>query len=250
MLADTETGGAVAEGGAEDGHTAFVAGLDEAVFLHGTAVVEPFAQLVDKLARAVGTGLEHVGQLVGGVVAGLQLLFIDKGVVDTVDIKFTQFGVGDDILLGADIVFESQSLQEVHVDDGGTGGDHHVDHLVAHHVDIHLHAAGGTGGASYGEDVGAVFLFAHHGEDIGGTGGVATGERHAAHGVNQLGGVVLLDVDVFDGLFQEILLGQIFDVFHCEICLFVIIHSFKARVRTGARRWGALWRNPVRRSSC
>ena len=61
VLADAEAGAAVAEGGAEDWHATFVAGLDEAVFLDGAAVVEPFAEFVDELAAAVGTGLEHVG---------------------------------------------------------------------------------------------------------------------------------------------------------------------------------------------
>ena len=215
MLANTEASGAVGESGAEDGDTAFVAGLDEAVFLDGTAVVEPFAEFVDKLARAVRTGFEHVGQFVGGVVTSLKFLFVDKGVVDTVDIKFAEFGVGDDVLFGADIVFEAEGFEEVHVDDGGAGGDDHVDHFVANHVDIDLHAACRTGGAGDGENVGAVFLFAHHGEDIGGTGSVAAGEGHAAHGVDELGGVVFLNVDVFDGLFEEIFLGQIVDVFHC-----------------------------------
>ena len=201
VLSDAESGAAVAEGGAEDRHTALVAGLNKAVFLDGAAVVEPFAELVEELAAAVGASLQHVGELVGGVVASLELLLVDEGVVDAVDIELTQHGVGDDVFLGSDIVFESESLEEVHIDDGGAGRNHHVNHLVLHHIHINLHTASGAGGASESEDVGAVVFFAHHRQDVGGTSGVAAGERHAAHGVDKLGGVVLLDVDVFDGFF-------------------------------------------------
>ena len=215
VLADAEAGAAVAEGGDEDRHAALVAGLDEAVFLHAVAVGQPFAELVDEFAAAVGAGFKQVGHIAGGLVAGLQFLFVDESVIDAVDIELAEGGVGHDILFGADVVLVAERLKEVHIDDGGAGGDHGVDHLVAHHVDVHLHASGGGGGAGQGEDVGAVLLGQHLAEDVGGTGGVAAGEAHVAHGVDKLSAVVLLDVNVFDGFLQEVFLFHFVKVLNC-----------------------------------
>ena len=131
----------------------------------------------------------------------------------SVDVELAELGVGDDILLGADVVFVTQGLEEVHVDDAGTSADDGVDHLVAHHVDIHLHASGSAGRTGDGEDVGAVLLGDHLAEDVGGAGGVAAGETHVTHGVDKLGAVVLLDVNVLDGFFQEVFLFHCIDVF-------------------------------------
>ena len=217
VLADAEACGAVAKGGAEDGDAALVAGLDEAVFLHAVTLGEPFANVVEELAAAVGTGLEEVGDVAGSLVASLEFFLVDEGVVDAVDVELAELGVGNDVFLGADVVLVAEGLEEVHVDDGGAGGDDSVDHLVAHHVDVHLHAAGSAGGAGDGEDVGAVLLGQHLAEDVGGAGGVAAGEAHVAHGVDELGAVILLDVNVLDGFFQEVFL------FHCYYCFYLFI---------------------------
>ena len=174
VLADAESRAAVGECRAENGHSALIAGLDEAVFLHGVALAEPFADFPDELAGRVGTRLQMVGDFVSGVVASLQFLLVDECVVDTVYVKFAQLHVGD--VLAAFVVFETERFKQVHVDDGRSGGDHDVNHLVAHHVDIHLHAAGGAGASGDGEDVRA-FLFRHHlHEDVGCPGGVAGSE--------------------------------------------------------------------------
>ena len=98
-------------------------------------------------------------------------------------------------------MFETESLEKVHVDDRGTGRDHHVNHLVAHHVNIHLHTAGGASGSCKRKNIGAIVLTAHHGKNVGSTGGVTTGERHSTHSIDKLGGIILLNVDVFDGFF-------------------------------------------------
>ena len=213
VLADTEAGAAVAEGGAEDGHATLVAGLDEALFLHAMTVGEPFAYLVEELAAGVRTALEGVGDITGSLVASLQFLLVDEGIINTVDVELAELGVGDDVLLGADVVLVAEGLEEVHVDDAGASADDGVDHLVAHHVDVHLHATGGGGGTGDGEDVGAVLLGDHLAEDVGGAGGVAAGETHVTHGIDKLGAVVLLDVNVLDGFFQEVFL------FHCIMSL-------------------------------
>ena len=78
---------------------------------------EPFAHVVEELAAAVGTGLEEVGDVTGGLVASLQLFLVDEGVVDAVDVELAELGVGDDVLLGADVVLVAEGLEEVHVDD-------------------------------------------------------------------------------------------------------------------------------------
>ena len=116
VLADAEACRAVGKSGAENRHTALVASLDEAVFLHGAAVVQPLAKLIDELARAVGTGLQHIGQFESGIVAGLQFLLVDEGIIDTVDVKLTELGVGNDVFFGSDIMFKTKSLKEIHID--------------------------------------------------------------------------------------------------------------------------------------
>ena len=107
-------------------------------------------------------------------------------------------------------MFEAQSLEKVHIDDGGAGRDDHIDHLVTDHVHIHLHTSGGRGRAGDGEDVGAILLGTHFHEDVSSTGGVARCERHVTHGIDKLCRVVFLDVDVLDGFFQKVFFLQIF----------------------------------------
>ena len=202
VLTDAEASRAVAEGGAENRHAAFVAGLDKAFFLHAMTIGQPFADLIEELAAAVGTTLQGVSHVAGGLVAGLQFFFIDEGIVDTVDVEFTQLGVGDDILFCANVVLVAEGFEEVHVDDAGTRADHSVNHFVSNHLHIHLHAASGRSGTSDGEDVGTVLLRNHLAKDVGSASGVARSERHLAHSVDEFGRVVLLNVDMFDNVFQ------------------------------------------------
>ncbi len=75
----------------------------------------------------------------------MQFFFVDEGVVDAVDVEFAEGGVGDDVFFGSHIVFETEGFEEVHIDDGGSGGDYYINHLVADHVNVNLHAACCTG---------------------------------------------------------------------------------------------------------
>ena len=221
MLADAETCRAVTECGHKDRHTALVAGLNQAVLLHGTAVVQPLAKLIDELARAVGTGLEHIGQLERGVVTSLQLFLVDKSIVDAVDVEFTQLCVGNDVLLRAYVVLETQGLEKVHINNRRTGRDNHVNHLVAHHIYINLHTAGSRCRACNRQDVSAFLFGTHLHQYVGSTCSVTAGERHTAHSVDDFGRVILLDVNVLYGFFQKVFF------FHFSMLNLYLLLNFK-----------------------
>ena len=206
---EAEAGGAVGEGGAEDGDVLLVGGEDDGVAaagLRGLAVFgEVGAHLADELAGAVGAGLEGVGDLVGGLVADAELFLVDEGVVDAVDHQLAEVGVACAVLVlvAGDVVVEAEGLEEVLVDDVGAGGDDGVDHVVADEVDEDLLQAGGDEGAGEAEDDAAVGVAEHHVVDVGGAGGVTRGVGHVVHGVDQGDDVVLLDVEVLDGALEE-----------------------------------------------
>ena len=171
---EAEAGGAVGEGGAEDGDVLLVGGEDDGVAaagLGGLAVVgEVGAHLADELAGAVGAGLEGVGDLVGGLVADAELFFVDEGVVDAVDHQLAEVGVACAVLVlvAGDVVVEAEGLEEVLIDDVGAGGDDGVDHVVADEVDEDLLEAGGDERAGEAEDDAAVGVAEHHVVDVGG----------------------------------------------------------------------------------
>jgi hypothetical protein len=131
-----------------------------------------------------------------------QLFLVDVGVVDAVDVEVAQVAVVD-VRLGL-VVLEAQRLEEIHVDDRGAGGDDHVDHPVLQHVAVDVHAAAGRGGAGERQPGRAVGVLQAHRPDVGGARGVAAGEAHLAHGVDDRPGVVLVDRHVLDGVGQQL----------------------------------------------
>jgi hypothetical protein len=165
------------------------------------------AHLADELARAVGTGLERVGDLVCRLVADPQLFLIDEGVVDAVDHQLAKQAVlvAVLVLVACDVVIKAESLEEVLVDDIGSGRDDGVDHVVPDQVDDDLLQAGGDQRSGETEDDAAVGIAKHHLVNRGGAGGIARTEGHRLHGIDQSDYVVLLDIDVLDGLGEEFL---------------------------------------------
>ena len=206
---EAESGGAVGEGGAEDGDVLLVGGEDDGVAATGlrglTVFAEVGAHLADELAGAVGAGFEGVGDLVGDLVALAELFLVDEGVVDAVDHQLAEVGVARAVLVlvAGDVVVEAEGLEEVLVDDVGAGGDDGVDHVVADEVDEDLLEAGGDERAGEAEDDAAVGVAEHHVVDVGGAVGVTRGVGHVGHGVDQGHDVVLLDVEVLDGALEE-----------------------------------------------
>ncbi len=206
---EAEAGGAVGEGGDEDGDVLLVGceddGVDTAVLGGLAFALEVGTHLADELAGAVGAWFEGVGDLVGDFVADAEFVFVDEGVVDAVDGEFAEDGVfvAVFVLVVGDVVLESEGFEEVLVDDVGAGGDDAVDHVVADHVDEDLLEAGGDHGACDAEDDAAFGIAEHHVVDGGSAVGVAGAIGHVLHGVDQGDYVVLLDVDVLDGAVEE-----------------------------------------------
>lgn len=177
----SEAGAAIGECGYEDGHVMFVASLYQGIFFHGV-LGEPVSGFPEEFAGGVGTGFEGVGNGFDGAVAVLQFVFVDKGIVDSVDIVFTELFIVDEWC--AFVVFVAERLEEVHVDDGRAGGHYAIDHIKAYHIDVDLHTAAGAGAACQDEPVGAAVVVDHPLQDVGGNGRVARGEGHFPHGVD------------------------------------------------------------------
>ena len=108
-------------------------------------------------------------------------------------------GVIDRILGLGLVVLETQGLEEIHVDDRGASGDHAVDQAELQHVAVDVHAAAGAGGAGQRQPGRAALVFERHGQDVGGARGVAAGEAHLPHRVDDRPGVVLVDAHMLDG---------------------------------------------------
>src|SRR5690606_33877424 len=125
----------------------------------------------------------------------------DIGVVDAVDVVVAQDVVVD--RARSLIVLVAKGFEEIHVDDGGAGGDHGVDHVELHHVAIDVHAAAGRGRTGQDQPRRAGLVFQRHVEDVGRAGGVARAERHLAHGIDDRAGVEVGDVDVLDSGGQQ-----------------------------------------------
>ena len=196
MLDQAEAGRAVDEGRAEDRHVMLVGELDEAVLLLGVALAQPLAHLADERAARVGLRLQAVGDLADRVVAILQLLLVDIGVVDAVDVERAQRIIVRDFI--GLVVLVAKRFEEIHVDDGGAGGDDRIDHVGAHQLGIEVHAAAGRGRAGDHQDHRAVLVLEHRVVDVGGAAEVAAGEAHLAHRVDDRARVELGDVDMLD----------------------------------------------------
>ena len=133
--------------------------LDEAVVLLAIALGEPFAHLADEGAGRIGLRLEAVGDLADRVVAVLQLLFVDIGIVDAVDVERAQRVIVRNFKRL--IMLVAKRFEEIHVDDGGAGGDDRVDHVGAHQLGIKVHAAARRGRTGDDEDDRAVLVLEH-----------------------------------------------------------------------------------------
>ncbi len=107
------------------------------------------------------------------------------------------------VLIARDVVVEAEGLKEVLVDDVGAGRDDGVDHVVAHQVDDNLLQACRDQRSGEAEDDAAIGIAEHHLVDRGGASGIARAEGHRLHGIDEFHNVVLLDVDVLDGLGEE-----------------------------------------------
>ena len=103
---------------------------------------EIFAHLADEGAARIGLGFKAVGDFKNGVVAILQLFFIDIGVVDPIDEQRAQRVVIGHI--ERLIMLVAKAFEEIHVDDAGAGGDDAIDHVVAQQFGIKIHAAAGA----------------------------------------------------------------------------------------------------------
>ena len=177
----------------------FIRQLDEAVVL--LAVFDQIlAHLADEGAAGIGLGLEAVGDFEDSVVAILQLLFIDIGVVDAVNEQRAQR-----VIIGHFqrlIMLVAKAFEEIHVDNAGAGGDDAVDHVVAQQFGVKVHAAAGAGRTGNHEEDGAIGVSQHLVVDAGGTGEITRGEAHVGHAVDDRARVEASDVDMFDNLGQ------------------------------------------------
>jgi hypothetical protein len=206
---EAEASGAIGEGGAEDRHVLLVGSEDDGVAcasLWSLAFFDEISpHLVDELAGAVGAGFERVGDLVDGLVADAQLVLVDEGVVDAIDGKLAELAVERAVLVlvAGEVVVEAEGLEEVLIDDVGAGGDDGVDHVVADEVDQDLLETCGDERAGEAEDDAAVGVVEHHVVDGGCAVGVTRGVGHVLHGIDQRNDVVLLDIEVLDGVGEE-----------------------------------------------
>ena len=169
MLDQPEAGRAVDERRAENRHVMLVGGLDQAVGLLGIAVGEPLAHFPDELAARIGARLEAVGDLADGVVAILQRYFVDIGVVNAVDVERAQRVIVRNF--ERLIMLVAKRFEEIHVDDGGAGGDDGVDHVGLHQLGVEIHAAAGRGRPGDDQDDRAILVGEHLVVEIGGARG-------------------------------------------------------------------------------
>ena len=129
VLDQAEAGRAVDEGRAEDRHVMLVGELDQAVVLLAVGN-QPLAHLADEGAARIRARFQAVGDLTDGEVAILQLLFVDIGVVDAVDVERAQRIIVRDFI--GLVVFVAKRFEEIHVDDRGPGSHDRVDHVGLH----------------------------------------------------------------------------------------------------------------------
>ncbi len=215
MLHQTEPGAAVHKSRAEDRHVMLVRQLDEAVVLLAM-LGQVLAHLADEGAAGIGLGLQLVGDLVDREVAVLQLLLVDVGIVDTVDVEAAQrIVVGHFQRL---VVLVAKAFEEIHVDDGGASGDHAIDHVAADQFRIQVHAPARAGGPGDDQENGAILVGQHLVVDVGGARQIAAGEAHLAHAVDDRTGIEAGDVDMLDHGGQQLCLAvAVYGVSHSLI---------------------------------
>src|SRR6185437_998095 len=211
---DAEAERAVRERRAEDRHVLLVAGEHDRVSItllrRAAVLLQVAAHLADELARAVGSGLHRVDDLLGRLVADAELFLVDERVVDAVDHQLAQLGIARAVLVlvAGDVVAETKRLEEVLVDDVRAGRDDGIDHVVAHEVDDDLLQARRDERAGEAKDDAAVGIAQHHVINVGRTREIARAVGHRSHRVHQRHNVVLGDVDVLNLVFEEFLFGS------------------------------------------
>jgi hypothetical protein len=86
--------------------------------------------------RGIRPWLELVGDLLRRLVTDAQLVFIDKSVVNPIDVQVAQGAVVVAVFekIRGDIVAEPQALEEILIDDVGPGRNDRVHHVVTHHI--------------------------------------------------------------------------------------------------------------------
>ena len=168
------------------------------------------AHLADELARAIGAGCQRVGNLLRGVVAHAQLFFVDERVVDAIDHQLAQRGVFRTALhqVVGDPVAEAECFEEVLIDDVRAGRDHGIHHVVANQIDEDLFQAGADQRSGEAQDDAAILVAQHAFVDRGGAGEITRAVGHVLHGIDQRHHIVLLDIDVLDGLLEQFFLGS------------------------------------------
>ncbi len=209
MLDQAETGAAVHEGRAEDRHIMFISQLDQAVILLAM-LGQIFAHLADEGAAAVGAGRQAVGDFVDGVVAILQRFFVDIGVVDAIDQQRAQRIVIRHFQ--GLIMFVAQAFEEIHVHDGGAGGDNAVDHVAAQQFGIEIHATASAGRAGDDQEDRAIGIGQHLVVDAGGAGEITRSEAHLGHALDDRAGIKAGDVDMLDNGRQQLGLALAVDL--------------------------------------
>ena len=143
------------------------------------------------------------------MVAILQLLLIDIGIVDAVDVERPQRIIIRNFI--GLVVLVAKRFEEIHVDDRGARRDDRVDHVRADELRIEIHATAGRGRARDHQDDRAILVLQHHVVDLRRPGEVAAGEAHMTHRVDDRPSVEPGDVDMLDGVRQQLCLAGVVD---------------------------------------
>jgi len=169
--------------------------LDQRVLL--LAVLRQIrAHRADELAAGIRPRLQRLGDLEHRVIDVLEIYLVDVGVIDAIDVERAQrIVVG---YLERLVMLVAQAFEEIHVHDGGAGGDHAVHHVVAHQFGIGIHAAGRAGRSGDDEEDRAVLVLQHLVVDARRAGKIAAGEAHLAHRIDDRTRIEALDVDMLD----------------------------------------------------
>ena len=94
------------------------------------------AHFPDEFTRRIRARLKSVGDLAAGRIANAQLIFIDIGVVNTIDSETAQH-----VIIHVDLAFvmlEAEGFEEILIDNDRPGGNDRVNHIVANEVNDHV----------------------------------------------------------------------------------------------------------------
>src|SRR5436853_3615666 len=122
-------------------------------------------------ARFKGTGDPATGRI-----ANPELIFIDVGVVNTIDGQPAQDFIVHEYV--AFVMLESKGFEKILIDDDSAGGNDGVDHVIANEVDHDLFQTGGNEGPGEAENNGALIIAQHCIINLRGPAEIAGGKRH------------------------------------------------------------------------